>query len=408
MTKTIAYLNSRFPSTSQTFVLNELLQLKEFGWDVEHYPMVREAQAISHPGVHVISTYTHFFRVPSRRCLRAHIYWARKRPLTLIRALILSLTLPGWKKGFHLKSIWATLWAVMVAADVERRSIRHVHAHWATFPAHAAMVVARLTGCTFSFTAHAHDIYANSYGLEEKISSAAFVATISDLNRGILMSATHGAGRIEVVRCGVDLSQFPYRGTKVPNAPFRVVAVGSLEEKKGQRYLIEACSLLQSQGREIDCRIIGEGQERSNLERLIHELQLEGSVTLLGALNSTQVAAELSEADAFVMPSVVASNGMMEGIPVALMEAMAVGLPVIASEISGIPELVEDNKSGMLVAQRDPDSIATAVGLLIEKPDLRASLGVGARNIIAERYNLITNTRQLSDLFESVVANAIA
>jgi glycosyltransferase involved in cell wall biosynthesis len=321
----------------------------------------------------------------------------------LIRALGLSITLPGWKLRFHLKSIWATLWAVMVAQDVKERAIQHVHAHWATFPAHAAMVVSRLTDCTFSFTAHAHDIYANAYGLNRKISDAAFVATISELNRRILTQASRGAGHVEVVRCGVNLSQFPYRGTKSPQERFRIVAVGSLEEKKGHRYLIEACEKLRAQGQPIDCRIIGEGPERASLERLIHISQLEDRVTLLGAQSSVQVAAELSAADVFVMPSVVASNKLMEGIPVALMEAMAVGLPVIASHISGIPELVEDGVSGCLVPERDSKAIAEAIIEISTNGDFRARLGTEAREVISRQYDLSTNTRQLSDLFHSAL-----
>jgi colanic acid/amylovoran biosynthesis glycosyltransferase len=403
MPEAIAYLDSRFPAISQTFVLNEILELNELGWDIELYPMIRGATVVSHPGVQSVMAHVHYLQVPSLRCFRAHGYWARTRPLALLRALALALTLPGRQLRFHLKSIWATIWAVTVAMDIQQKSIRPVHAHWATFPAHAAMVISRLTGCTFSFTAHAHDIYANAYGLDQKVSDAAFVATISELNRKILTETCRSDGRVEVVRCGVDLSQFAYRGPKAPNERFRIVAVGSLEEKKGQSFLIEACALLQSQARNVECHIIGEGPARTSLERLIREKELQDCVTLLGARTSVQVAAELSEADVFVMPSVVASNKMMEGIPVALMEAMAVGLPVVASSISGIPELVEDHVTGILVPERRPQAIAEAVSLVMDDVDLRASLGIAARQTISDRYNLRTNTIQLSHLFESVM-----
>lgn len=403
MADAIAYLNSRFPLVSQTFVLNEILELTAMGWDIELYPMIRESSRVSHPGMNSVMARAHFYDVPSRRCLRAQIYWARRKPAQWVKALALSLTLPGWHIRFLHKSIWCTLWAMMVAVDVKQRGIGHVHAHWATFPAHAALVVSRLTDCSFSFTAHAHDIYANAYGLNRKISEAAFVVTISELNRGILTRASHGAGKVEVVRCGIDPSRFPYRGPRSPQKRFRIVSVGSLEEKKGHRYLIEACVKLRDQGHQIDCRIIGDGPERTALERLIHKSQLEDSVALLGAQSSVQVAAELSEADVFVMPSVVSSNKLMEGIPVALMEAMAVGLPVIASHISGIPELVEDGVSGCLVPERDSDAIAEALIDIRTNGDLRAKLGAKAREVISVQYNLSINTRQLSDLFHSVL-----
>jgi colanic acid/amylovoran biosynthesis glycosyltransferase len=365
--------------------------------------MIRQNRQVLHPGLESVMLRTHYFKVPSLRCLRAHLYWAKRNPTALMQVLLLAITLPGKQLRFHPKSIWATLWAIMVAVDIDEKLIRHVHAHWATFPAHAAMAVSRLTGCTFSFTAHAHDIYANAYGLDKKISEAAFVATISELNREILMRSSVGRGRIEVIRCGVDPKRFPYRKPRPLGDRLRIVAVGTLEEKKGHKYLLEACALLAAQGRKFDCRIIGDGPLREQLQQRVLELGLGASVSLLGARDAHQVALELAEADVFVMPSVIASNKMMEGIPVALMEAMAVGLPVIASRISGIPELVEDNVSGVLVRERDPVGISAAITRLTENSDLRESLGAAARSVVNDNYNLSKNTSKLAELFQSIL-----
>jgi colanic acid/amylovoran biosynthesis glycosyltransferase len=404
MMRSVAYLVSRFPSVSETFVLNEILELEALGWKIHLYPMIRQVDGVTHPRAQDVTERANYRRITSIRCVRAHLYWAKRRPATYLRILALSLTLPGLQLRFYPRTIWATLWATMIASEIEESGIRHVHAHWATFPAHAAMVISRLTGCTFSFTAHAHDIYANAYGLKSKISEATFAVTISELNRGVLMRASAGSGQTKVIRCGVDLDKFSFGAHQDdPSIDLRVIAVGSLEEKKGHRYLLEACALLTAQAHPVDCRIIGEGAERARLERLIDDLKLEDHVTLLGWRDSSEVAAELAAADVFVMPSVVAANGMMEGIPVALMEAMATGLPVIASQISGIPELVADGVSGILVHQRDAQAIANAISALRHDSQLRLRLGTAAREMVADRYNLRKNVQQLADEFESTL-----
>lgn len=403
--RSVAYLVSRFPSVSQTFVLNEILELEALGWKVNLYPMIRETESVTHPRAVEVTGRARYRSIASLKCVRANIYWAKKRPVDYFRILALAFKLPGRHLKFYPRTIWTTIWATMIAAEIEDREIRHIHAHWATFPAHAALVVSRLTGCTFSFTAHAHDIYANAYGLKEKIVEASFVVTISELNRGVLMRASHGLGKTKVIRCGVDLEDFPFgTGLNAASIRPRIVAVGSLEEKKGHQYLLEACAILNAAGQPVNCRIIGDGPERARLAELIDRLDIGSCVTLLGARNASDVAAELAAADFFVMPSVIAANGMMEGIPVALMEAMAMGRPVIASQISGIPELVADGVSGILVEQRNSQAIATAIIKLRDNMQLRLDLAAAARRTVAEHYNLKLNVRQLADEFEETLS----
>ncbi|MEX7471293.1 glycosyltransferase [Mycobacterium adipatum] len=399
----MGYLVSRFPSVSQTFILNELKELEDLGWDVRLLPMIKTSESVVHPGAAEIAERALFFGVPTFTCARANIHWAMTKPWTYLKAIGSAFTLPGRKVRFYARGLWSALWAVMVASEVEKQGIRHIHAHWATFPAHAALVVSQLTGCTYSFTAHAHDIYANAYGLQKKIEHALFVVTISDFNKRYLMSRVSG-GRFEVIRCGVDTRRLSFAPRQLsPRSAMRLLAVGSLEEKKGHEYLVDACSRLLANGFSVECRIVGEGPERSHLERLISELNLRDRVTLIGSLSSDAVVTELNWADVFVMPSVIAGNGMMEGIPVALMEAMASGVPVIASGISGIPELVQHGVSGLLVGEKDAGAIASAVQTMYGDDRLRQSLSIAARDAVVQRYDLANNVKTLAAEFEKAV-----
>ncbi|WP_082944243.1 glycosyltransferase [Mycolicibacterium elephantis] len=403
MKRSTAYLVTRFPSVSQTFILNEIVELEKLGWHVELFPMIREAAEVAHPHAGRLVEQANYRRIPSLECVRAHLFWAKAKPRTYLRALVSSVRLAGWHIN-SLKAFWSVVWAVMIASEIERSTIRHLHAHWATFPAHAAMVISALTGRTFSFTAHAHDIYSNAYGLEEKVSAAAFVVTISELNREILTQVPGANEKVKVIRCGVDLNRFVFHPPKRGSAAnLRILTVGSLEEKKGHRYLLEACRLLKAQGVSVECRIVGSGPERARLEHLSQRLDLSDRAIFLGALNSTEVAAEMASADIFVMPSIVAANRMMEGIPVALMEAMATGLPVIASKISGIPELVEDGVSGILVPEKDPRALARAICAYRNDFDLCVRLGMAARSAVVERYDLQMNTQKLARELEAAI-----
>lgn len=401
---TVGYLVSRFPSVSQTFILNEIKELEDLGWDVRLLPMIKTSESVVHPGAAEMAERALFFGVPTLMCARANIHWAKAKPWTYLKAIGSAFTLPGRKVQFYARGLWSILWAMMLASEVEKQGIRHIHAHWATFPAHAALVVSQLTDCTYSFTAHAHDIYANAYGLQEKIENALFIVTISDFNKRYLTSRVSG-GRFEVIRCGVDTRRLSFVPRQQrPRSPIRLLAVGSLEEKKGHEYLVEACSRLSSDGFSVECRIVGEGPERSHLERLISDLNLTDRVTLVGSLSSDAVATELDWADVFVMPSVIAGNGMMEGIPVALMEAMASGVPVIASGISGIPELVQHGVSGLLIGEKDAGAIAAAVKTMHGDDQLRLSLSIAARDAVVQRYDLANNVKTLAAEFEKAVA----
>jgi glycosyltransferase involved in cell wall biosynthesis len=393
----IAYLVSRFPKVTETFVLFEMLALEEAGVPVSLYAFVREHEATSHPEA---ARFTRRAWFPRRSgVLLDQLYWLRHAPGRYLRAWAEAIIGNLRSPKFLARAIVATPVAASIARDLQRRGIRHVHAHWATHPALAALVAHRLTGIRYSFTAHAHDIYVDRTMLDRKIANAAFIVTISEYNRRLLAAAYPTlVDRVRVIRCGTDLSVFGRPAARPPMAPLVLVCVASLQPQKGHLDLVRACRVLIDRGIELRCLLIGEGEERARIEERVAALGLGAQVTLLGSQPRPEVVRLLGEAHIGVQPRVTLPSGKQEGIPVALMEAMATGLPVVATRISGVPELVRDEETGLLVDQHDPLGLADAIERLAGDPALRERLGVAARETVLATFDLRENAAALGDL----------
>jgi glycosyltransferase involved in cell wall biosynthesis len=236
------------------------------------------------------------------------------------------------------------------------------------------------------------------------------VVTISDFNKRFItdMAGDHYADKIQMVHCGVDTILF--RPTEAPRRPgvFRIVSVGRLVEMKGQRHLVEACRLLNERGIPFECAIIGAGPLEGALRRQIAEAGLEGRVQLAGGQARDAVLARVREADVVVQPSVITPGGRMEGIPVALMEALACERAVIATRVSGIPELVHDGVSGLLVEAGDAIALAEALARLKHDPELRARLGAAGRRTVLAEFDLNANSALVRELFAEYHGHANA
>jgi glycosyltransferase involved in cell wall biosynthesis len=267
------------------------------------------------------------------------------------------------------------------------------------------LVVKRLTDIPYSFTAHAHDIYVDQRLLREKTAEAAFVATISEYNRAVI--ARHcrpvDVPKLHVVHCGVDTELFIPPTRRARSGPWRIVCVGSLEPKKGQRYLVEACRQLRERGVTFRCDLIGGGEDQTSLADQIAAEGLGDVVVLSGAQPRAVVLETLRDADVVVLPSVVTASGKMEGIPVALMEALACARPVVATRISGVPELVSDGETGLLVEQRDARALADALQRLRTDPQLAERLGADGRRKVLAEFDLRANAATLRALIAASI-----
>jgi glycosyltransferase involved in cell wall biosynthesis len=237
--------------------------------------------------------------------------------------------------------------------------------------------------------------------LREKAAAARFVVTISEFNRRLLAEACGPAvaAKVHVVRCGVDPAAFGSLARRPPAVP-TFVCVASLREYKGHAVLLDAVGLLRARGRRIRVVLVGDGELRRALEARVARDGLSSVVELRGALPHQEIPGVLAGATAMVLPSVRSRDGQMEGIPVALMEAMAARVPVIATRLSGIPELVRDGETGLLVPERDAPALAAAMERLADDPGLGAQLAGEGRRAVRERFDRSRNVAQLAALFD--------
>lgn len=401
MSLRVAYLVSRFPKTSETFIVDEVLALEEAGVDVPLYAL---ADGRGAPVGRAAAKLT-------ERCIRlpllapgllvAEARWLLRAPLRLLGLWGLVVVRHLRAPRDLARAIVAVSHAIAHASHMERTGVQHLHAHWATHTALAAWAVHRLTGLSYSFTAHADDIFVTRPMLDEKVRDAAFVVTISDFNRAFLIDriGASSATPIEVVRCGVSAEEFQPAPAPAESTPFTIVCVARLEAKKGHVDLIDACAELVRRGIDLRCRLIGEGSRRGAIEARTSQLGIADRVELLGARKREEVRETIASAHVFVLPSVVDPDGRADGIPVALMEAMAMCRPVVTTRVTGIPELVEDEVSGLLVAPGDAGALAEAIDRVRLDPALRARLAETGRGRVLQDHDLHENIRRLRDLF---------
>ena len=413
----LAYLMSRFPKATETFILYEILELERLGHHVEIFPLVLERESIVQPGAAALVDRAHDLRPWSRPVLAAQLHWLRRRPATYLGSWLGAIRGTIRSPSFLLRALVAVPIGAAIARQVVDLHLDHIHAHWATHPTLAAWVASRLSGRPYSFTAHAHDIQVERAMLDEKIRSARFVVTISEANRRLLAGwyGTTADVKTIVIHCGADPAVFapPKNEAGAASAPApggaSLVCVASLQPQKGQRFLVEACGLLRDRGRAVRCTLVGEGEERPALEAQIRapgsrmSSACSAPSPVIGSSRSSEAA------DVVVQPSIVLPSGKTEGIPVALMEALAAERAVVASEVSGIPELVVDGVTGVLVAPGDAAALADAIERLLGDPALRARLGSAGRSKVLAEFDLHRNTVLLAERFrQSIGAGRVA
>jgi colanic acid/amylovoran biosynthesis glycosyltransferase len=399
----LLYVVSLFPCWSETFIEREISELLRRGVDVQIASLRPPSEALVQSDARALLgrvLYPPSFRNAVGRVLSE----VRRAPGTNARFLV-ELVRGLWRTPAGLLKSLVTWWRVIALAESLREHAPDlIHAHWATYPSTAALLLSRLTGIPFSFTAHAHDIFVEDHLLAAKLRESRFAVTISEFNRRFLAERLGPAacGRVELVRCGIELGRIPFE--RDGREESFLLSVGRLDPIKGFPFLLEACARLKAEGRAFRCEIVGDGPLRGGLEAQLRSLGLEDRVRLLPACGVEEVLERLRRATLFVLPSVVAPDGNRDGVPVALMEAMASGAPVVSTGVSGIPELVEDGTSGLLVAPGDAVSLAAAIASLLDDPRRARALAERARRAVEQAFNLEAETRRLMALMEGAVA----
>jgi colanic acid/amylovoran biosynthesis glycosyltransferase len=398
----IAYVVSRFPAITETFILDEVRDLRARGVEIEVLPLFGKRGGEVHAGWPELAPCTHYHRTVSWEMAAAQLHWLRRKPGTLLRTWGAALLLSAPSPKLFVRTPLVLLKAALVARRVEAMGVHHVHAHWATHPTLAAWAVRALTGTAYSFTAHAHDLYVDRAMLREKAEAARFVVTISEFNRRLLFDECGAAisPKVHVIRYGVDLGAFVPR-TRPADSIATFVCVAGLRTYKGHGVLLDAVRILRARGSRLRVVLVGDGELRGALEARIAREGLADVVSLRGALPHEEIPVVLAGATAMVLPSITAPDGQMEGIPNALIEAMAAGVPVISTRLSGIPELVRDGENGLLVPERDATALAAAMERLGADPTLAAQLAAEGRQTVRAQYDRARNGAALAQLFRA-------
>ena len=398
----VAYVVKRYPRFSETFIVNEILAHEAAGTEVSIFSLYAPND-------------THFQDAISR--VRASVTYLTADGLRGVDLWGAIESVAG-----ELPAMWRTLdrargcdartvyQGALLARELVRRGITHLHAHFATSAAEVAMLASAWAKVPFTVTAHAKDIYHESVSvprLQQVLGSASRVVTVSDFNVAHLV---HEVGierrRITRIYNGLDLAHFDFRAPA--HRPPRIVAVGRMVAKKGLDDLVRACALLRTRGVVFECAIIGGGTEEPVVRRLIAEHGLEAQMLLPGPLPQHRVIAEVRASAVFAAPSVVAGDGDRDGLPTVLLESMALGTPVISTDIVGIPEVVRHDDTGLLVPERDPVALADALQAVLGSPALQLRLARQARALIEREFDVKHNTRTLRSLFGDTPAQPIA
>jgi glycosyltransferase involved in cell wall biosynthesis len=395
------YVLKRFPRISETFIAAELIELERQGEDLTVFAVSRPDEPFEHGFLAELrAPVVYLPHRPLReplRVARALAHVVRADPRGWLRAARYSLWPP------RLKGLRRLLQATVLRDELRRARIDHAHAHFATAAARLANLAWRMGGPGYSVTTHAKDIYDHEVRVEhlrDKLAPARFVATVSKANRDYLDSLLELDGRLEVVPNSVDLRRLGPARTG-PGEPGLVLSVARLVEKKGLRDLIEACALLHRgstpAGLGLRLEVVGGGPLRGELRALAERLGV--NARFLGPLPQEAVLERYRRASVYCLPCVVAGSGDRDGLPTSVLEAMALGVPVVTTPVSGLPEAVIDGRTGLLVPEHDPKALAAAIERLMCDDELAARLAAEARRHVEASFALERSASRLRTLF---------
>ena len=427
----LAYVLATFPSLTETFILGEIQELRRRGVPLVLFALRRAADGIQQPETRGLVDEVEYAPSPlSWRAVRSNVASVVWRPAAYFRTLAL-LVRETWRNPVHLaKTLYIFPQAVAFADRMRALGVGHVHAHWATYPTTVAVAVSELTGLPFSFTAHAWDVSLIRTFLQEKTRLARFVLTCTAENQAALKALLPAPEqrKVHLNYHGVTLERFGQVTHRAQGRSPVIVTCGALFERKGLADLVRALGRLRRRGQPFDCVVIGDGPQRRQLEALVLSEGVHDAVTFTGALPQDKVIGHYAQSDLFVLPCVARSLRLFDseaelsksleiwfegrgriikdGIPNVLVEAMAMGLPVVSTRIAGIPELIREGQNGLLVDPNDPDGLADAIGRLLLDPALRERLGTTAAADVRNRFDRARSVEALADIFLSALAAA--
>ena len=391
----VAYLVNQYPKVSHSFIRREIAALEEHGVLVDRFSVRRCGDGAVDPADREELEKTRvILDGGALGLLSAALTEGMRRPLRWLGALALAWRVGGRSPRGRLRHLVYLLEACVCRSWLRRLGVRHLHAHFGTNATTVAMLCRQLGGPPFSFTVHGPEDFEQTPDLIEKVKRAAFTVAVCDYSRSEVVSRTRRTcdPRVHVVHCGVDDLFLHAEPEPCPVEP-RLVCVGRLSEEKGQSVLIEAAARLVAEGTELDLVLVGDGPTRASLEELIERYGLQDSVRIVGWRSGPDVRAELCAARALVLPS------FFEGLPVVVMESLALGRPVVCSSVGGVSELVRGRETGWLVASGDVDELTAALRNVLRAPaELLERYGAAGRRLVLDHHDSSTEAGRLADL----------
>jgi colanic acid/amylovoran biosynthesis glycosyltransferase len=397
----IAYFTNQYPALSHTFIRREIRAIEAMGRTVFRYALRPGGNLVDIEDQEEETRTRYILRSGALEIIRCNATVLFTRPLAVCQAVGLTIKI-GWRsdRGI-LRHFVYVIQAAVLACWCRRDGIDHVHAHFGTNSAAIAMLASRLSGIPYSFTVHGPEEFdkAQFIGLAEKIRHCLFVVAISSYGRSQLYRCIESKQweKVQVVHCGLEPAVFQ-AASNPSSLPKRFVCVGRLDRQKGHLLLVEAAHQLATRGEDFELVLVGEGEMRADIEAQIRRYQLQTKICITGSVDGRQVRDEISAARALVLAS------FAEGLPVVIMEAMALKRPVIATFIAGIPELVHSGEHGWLVPAGDVEALVDAMqACLHATAEVLERMGAAARNRVLLRHNVDTEAAKLADLFDSAL-----
>jgi glycosyltransferase involved in cell wall biosynthesis len=397
----IAYLVNQYPKVSHSFIRREITGLEANQIEVKRFSIRSCSAELVDPADQAELEKTQFvLDVGGLGLLVASLRMLLIQPLRFAQTFRLMLKVSRYSERGFLRHVAYLAEACVLVQWLRREQITHVHAHFGTNPTTVAMFCGSLREISYSFTAHGPEEFDDirGLGLSEKIKRAAFVVAVSSYGKSQLYRwCDHSQwSKIQVIHCGVEAGFLQQPLTPIPIEPC-LVCVGRLSEQKGHLLLIEAASKLTAQGKSFKLVLVGDGELRSRLEALIQKYQLQGTIEITGWADTAQVQQQILAARALVLPS------FAEGLPVVIMEALALGRPVLSTYVAGIPELVEPETCGWLIPAGSVEALANAMAVLLERPIQELEkMGQAGVERVAQDHNALKEAKKLAQLFHAV------
>lgn len=401
----IGYIVSMFPCWSETFILNELVDHSAHDLRVSIFSLKQSTEKMVQTEALPFLEKTTYSLNPFNPLLWwFHLVLLLTHPRKYLRLLSLLLGKGFTVSTIRLKSLLVFFLSPAFIRAARKERVEHLHAHFATYPALLAFIVSQFNDISFSVTAHAHDIYVNKDILLLIMNEVSTLFTISNFNRNLIIKEFGDTynHRIKLLHCGINVSRFSFQHEKRPVSrkdTLQLLSIGRLSGIKGFQFLLTGLKYLYDEGIAFRCEIIGDGPLKSQLIAQATQLGINAHVSFLGSKTSDTIPQYLQKTDIFILACSCDAIEGHDGIPVVFMEAMALGVPVIGTRLSGIPELIRNNETGICAEVDNPLSIKNAICSLLDNPDKACEMRKAARKLIEEEYNIEKISQELRDYF---------